>query len=378
MIRASRLTNALLLAGTILTAGCQTLPASGPTANQVRQGARRDPMGFKIVEITAPIVAQLDAETPPPRPGMATLAQVARTDTVGPGDVLIISVFEVGASLFSSSIASAANAEADPGARNATFPAVTVDRDGTVTLPFIGRLAVAGRTPVEVQALVERGLAGKSQNPQVLVAVRDNVANRIFIGGDIRKPGPILLTLGNERITDAIALGGGPAYTSDDMLVRLHRGGRVIDEQLADLTPGGPDDVLLIPGDRIDVLHRPRSFTVFGATNRVSQVSFENSTVSLAEAVARVGGPTDSQADPRAVFLFRYDAHEEPTGPVVTPIIYRLDMMKPASYFLAQRVALRDKDVLYIGNAAALQPSKLIGVINQLFSPIITARAISR
>jgi polysaccharide export outer membrane protein len=378
MIRASRFRQVLLLAGTILTAGCQTLPASGPTGGQVRSGARRDPMGFQIVDITPQLVTQLAAETPPPSPGMATLAQAARTDTVGPGDVLIISVFEVGASLFSSSIASAASADVDPGARNATFPAVTVDRDGAITLPFIGRLGVAGRTPVDIQHLIERGLAGKSQNPQVLVAVRDNVANRVFIGGDIRKPGPILLTLGNERITDAIALGGGPAYTTDDMLVRLHRGGRVIDEQLADLAPGGPDDVLLIPGDRIDVLHRPRSFTVFGATTKVSQVSFENSAVSLAEAVARIGGPTDSQADPRAVFLFRYDAHQGPAGPVVTPVIYRLDMMKPASYFLAQRVAMRDKDVLYIGNAEALQPSKLVSIVNQLFSPLLTARAISR
>jgi polysaccharide export outer membrane protein len=32
-------------------------------------------------------------------------------------------------------------------------------------------------------------------------------------------------------------------------------------------------------------------------------------------------------------------------------------MMSPASYFLAQRLAMHDKDVIYIANAAANQPA---------------------
>jgi polysaccharide export outer membrane protein len=82
-------------------------------------------------------------------------------------------------------------------------------------------------------------------------------------------------------------------------------------------------------------------------------------------------------ADPTAVFIFRYDETIDPASGA-KPVIYRLNMMEPASYFLAQRVAMQDKDVIYIANAAANQPTKLVGVINQLFSPFITARAISR
>jgi polysaccharide export outer membrane protein len=39
---------------------------------------------------------------------------------------------------------------------------------------------------------------------------------------------------------------------------------------------------------------------------------------------------------------------------------------------------MHDKDVIYIANAAANQPSKFVNIINQLFSPFITARAITR
>ncbi len=60
------------------------------------------------------------------------------------------------------------------------------------------------------------------------------------------------------------------------------------------------------------------------------------------------------------------------------PIIYRLNMLQPASYFLSQRFAVRDKDVIYIANAGANRPAKLVSIINQLFSPFVAARAITR
>jgi polysaccharide export outer membrane protein len=53
-------------------------------------------------------------------------------------------------------------------------------------------------------------------------------------------------------------------------------------------------------------------------------------------------------------------------------------MMQPANYFLAQRFAMRDKDVILISNAAINSVSKLVSIGNQLFSPFITARALSQ
>ncbi|MFX8000677.1 hypothetical protein ABTK84_19400, partial [Acinetobacter baumannii] len=73
--------------------------------------------------------------------------------------------------------------------------------------------------------------------------------------------------------------------------------------------------------------------------------------------------------DPRALFVFRYEPG--PDG-AERPVVYHLNMMQAGSYFLAQRFQMRDKDVLYIGNARANQPSKLIQIISQLFTPLVT------
>ena len=176
---------------------------------------------------------------------------------------------------------------------------------------------------------------------------------------------------------DAVALAVGAVASSEDTLVRFARNKKTVEQRLDTIRASSNDNLVLSPQDYIELVKRPRSFTVFGAAGKVSQVSFDTGGVSLAEALARVQGALDSTADPTAVFIFRYDDTIDPaTG--AKPIIYRLNLLDPASYFLSQQVAIQDKDVIYIANAAANQPSKLISIINQLFSPFITARALTQ
>lgn len=307
------------------------------------------------------------------QPTLASLAVDGRTDVVGPGDVLTIGIYEVGVSLFGSGRDQ--GSFYDPSAKGEAFPSIVVDREGTIQLPYVGRLQVAGRTPAEIAVMIERGLRGKSQNPQVLVGVKQTATNVIYVGGDVRKPGRLDITLQQQRLLDAIALAGGPANSAEDTILRFARGSRAVEERLGRIRAGAPDDLVLMPGDRIELIKRPRTFTVMGATSKVSQISFETGDLSLAEAIARSGGPTDTQADPTAIFLFRYEP--ELIGHHEKPVIYRLNMLRPASYFLAQRLAVRDKDVLYIGNAASNRPAKLVAIINQLFSPFLAARALA-
>jgi polysaccharide export outer membrane protein len=366
------------LSGLALLAGCAALPSSGPTAGEIKRGTRdQNELGFKIVDIDPGVVAEIaahDAAADAAQPTLSSLAHEGRNDVVGPGDILGIGIFEVGVSLFGSS--AAGGGVVDPSARAQTFPEVVVDREGTITLPYVGRLDVAGHTTSEIQSMIVRGLRGKSQSPQALVTIKQNLSSTVYVAGDVHQPGRYNLSLQQERLLDAIALAGGATNSAEDTVVRFNRGTHFLEERLGRIRSGAADDLILNPGDRIELLKRPRSFISLGATGKVEQIDFATGDLSLAEAVARAGGPTDAVADPSAVFLFRYDpaapgAHEQ-------PVIYRLNMMQPASYFLSQRFAIRDKDVIYIANAAANRPAKMVNIINQLFSPFVTARALTR
>ncbi len=369
----------LLLASTVALGGCATLPTNGPTAHQVRKGAEHStpPLQFNIVDISPQVVDELRKQDLTLSNGVPTLSQLTvdrAVDGVGPGDVLNVAIFEVGVSLFSSH---QIGEGFDPSAHPQLFPDLTVASDGTIQLPYTGRLQVAGKTPREIEQIIDRALAQKSQNPQAIVTVKTNVTNAAIVSGEVTKPGRLELDLTRPRLLDAIAQAGGSKNSSEDTVVRFSRDGRVVDERLGFIRAASADDLVLAPGDRIELIRRPRSYTVFGATEKASQVSFETGAVSLAEAIARSGGPNDAAADASAIYLFRFDGIPDSpeAGP---PKVYRLNMLNPASYLLAQRLNVRDKDVLYFANAASNQPSKLIAIINQLFSPFVTARAISR
>ena len=361
-----------------LLAGCSTLPSSGPTAGEINRGLKdQNEIGFRIIDIDGPLVDKINtdaAAADAAQPTLSSLAQDGRNDVVGPGDDLAIGIYEVGVSLFGSS--EGAGGVIDPAARAQTFPDVLVAGDGTIKLPYIGSLKVEGHTPAEIQAMIVRGLKGKSQSPQALVVIKSNIASTVYVAGDVHQPGRYNLSLQRERLLDAIALAGGATNSAEDTVVRFNRGPKFLEERLGRIRSGAADDLMLIPGDRVELLKRPRSFISLGATGKVEQTDFETGDLSLAEAVARAGGPTDSVADPSAVFLFRY----KPAAPgeQEKPIIYRLNMLQPASYFLSQRFAIRDKDVVYIANAAANRPAKMVSIINQLFSPFVAARAVTR
>lgn len=364
-----------LAAGLPLAIGaCASLPSSGPTRIEVLSEAQESArLPATLIELDAEALAGL-GQAPAPAERPADLAASGEVDRIGPGDVLQVSVFEIGSTLFSAAGTTAIAGQ--PAAAGTTLPPVTVARDGTILVPYAGRIAAEGKTSDAVAQAILARLRGLSEHAQVTVAVRENLANAVFLLGGVKTPGRIPLSLAREHLLDAIALGGGAVGAPQDVTVRLTRRGRSAEIGLDALLAGAPDDVMLLPGDRIELLSRLQSFTVFGASDKVSEIPFQMRSLTLAQAVARAGGPSDRQADPSAVFVFRWSTPV--AGGAPAPVIYRLNMMRPESYFLAQHFAMRNGDVIYIANARSNQASKLVQIINQLFSPIFTVRELRR
>lgn len=414
--------------------GCATLPSSGPTGRQIVKSAAAPELGFHIVDIDAGVIDAIEHPVATPTVSGA-FALGGRIDTVGPGDVLDVNIYEVGITLFSGQGSSSSSGSFDPAAKVTKLSDVVIDANGFILLPYIGRLYVQGSTPSAIQAKIERGLRGKSQNPQALVSVKTNAFNVFYVSGDVRTPGRYSLGLPHERLLDALARAGGSTNQPNDMVVRITRGSDAMESRLSEVIAGGPLDVPLLPGDRVELFNRPRTFLIFGSTDKVAQVPFGASVLTLAEALARSGGPSERIADPSAIFLFRQapvtaslrgdplrmagaaaasapvtpavgdpappmdnraipTSRSDPAGtrastpvstptsqgpaaprPELKPVIYRLNMTRANALFLSQRFELQDKDVIYIASARANAPTKLAQILGQLFSPLVAVRA---
>lgn len=372
----SRITSSICLAMTL--SACSTLPSSGPTGSEIRKSilAPDDQVGMELVQI-------VDASTLPPVPVVPAieLADLAPppTDMVGPGDVLNIAIYEAGVALFSGSGGGLATREGastfDPSVKMQALPPTRVDDNGDIILPYAGRLRVVGKTVGEIQEQIRVSLQGLSQNPQILVTMSQIITNSVIVSGEVARPGRLVLQTNRETLSDVVALAGGYRGSSKDLTLRIFRRDDNVDVRLSDLVDNPAMDVRAYPGDRFMLINNPRSFSVLGGAGRVENMPFTRSDISLLEAIANSGGSHPQLGDPKAIFVFRYvDDGQGGTKPTV----YHINMMNAGSYFLAQRFTMRDKDVLYFGNSEANQPSKMIQLISQLFSPIMTVVSVAQ
>jgi polysaccharide export outer membrane protein len=147
---------------------------------------------------------------------------------IGAGDVLDITVYEVGVSLFGSttsrlgtptggSAAATIANTAEPGSNTARLPGVRVDDQGYIRVPFVGRVRAAGHTAEELQEMIRRRLKGMSQDPQVLVGINQSITNSVVIAGEVARPGRVVLATNRETLNDTVALAGGYKGDAKDL-----------------------------------------------------------------------------------------------------------------------------------------------------------------
>lgn len=98
--------------------------------------------------------------------------------------------------------------------------------DGTITMPLIGDLAVAGKTPSEVRAEITKKLAQfvKAEAAIVTVAVSGVASYRFTVTGQVQNPGTFSSNY-YVTVAEAVAMAGGPTRFADTGALELIRVG---------------------------------------------------------------------------------------------------------------------------------------------------------
>jgi len=263
-----------------------------------------------------------------------------------------------------------------------------VTRDGAISVPFAGRITVAGRTPLQVQDEIQQRLSQKAIEPQAIVTVAKSVTNTATVSGEVVGGARVPLSVGGDRLLDLIAEAGGAKAPVYNTFVRLSRGGVTVTIPMVQLVSNPAENIYAWPGDVLTLVQLPQTFSVFGATTQNTEVPFGAEKLTLAQALAKSGGLQDLRADPRGVFLFRFEppsvvnalnAPALATGPDGTsPVVYRLNLRDAKNYFYAQRFPMEDKDVIYVANAPLTELQKFFTLVNTITGPVISGVVVSR
>jgi polysaccharide biosynthesis/export protein len=86
--------------------------------------------------------------------------------------------------------------------------AVTVRSDGKISLPLVGEMQAAGKTPKQLQEEIRTKLAGYIADPEVTLVVQEVRSHHYNVLGQVQHPGSFILT-SSTTVLDAIAQAGG-------------------------------------------------------------------------------------------------------------------------------------------------------------------------
>jgi polysaccharide export outer membrane protein len=369
----------LPLAIVAILGGCSTLPRDGPSGASVNAGATTaSALGsYALVPLTFEATERMKQVPPQFFGSLAAGSSDQPADVIGEGDTLAISIFDPSGALFggtlgSGSSSSRTNTTLSGG--NQALPGATVDRSGSVTIPFGGQVRVQGLTSTQAAAAIRRALVGKVANPQVLVSIAGNASNTVNVLGDVRQPGRAPLGVNSDRILDVIAAAGGSARTTDDLTISIQREGRTYTAPLSAVTTEFGENVRLQRGDVVNVQYKPRRFSTFGGLNAVAQVDMPAGPVTLTGALSKVGGLNTNTANARRVLIFRFERPEvaqalginQRATPRGVPVVYELDFSDAANVFAATNMEVMPEDVIYVPLAGAAEMRKFFEVVQSL------------
>lgn len=350
--------------------GCSSLPVAGPSNAAIEQARVTDatPDGIDLIDLDRATVDRISAFRAPQLDKRFADRRPSPILTVGVGDSLVVSIFEAGAGgLFS---ASAGTLSAS--SKSVTLQPQTVSADGNISIPYAGQISVAGRTTAQIQKAIVDKLRDKAIEPQALVTVSSSRSNLVTVDGDVGGAARVPLSSKGDRLLDVIAAAGGVKGAAGEVFVRLTRDGVTASAPLRTLLEDPPQNIWARPGDQIFVYREPQTFTALGATERSGNFPFEFERMTLAQAIGAAAGLNDDKAEPGAVFLFRQERAElvcaikgeHPcAGGGPRPVVYRLDMRAAQGIQLAQRVLIRNYDVLYTANAEGAELYKVLRII---------------
>jgi polysaccharide export outer membrane protein len=256
------------------------------------------------------------------QPTLFTRARTNDAMRIGGGDLLLVTVF--GASDY--------NHE------------VRVAGDGSVNLPFIGPVQVAGLTIREVASDLEERLSegGYFNNPQVGIFVKEYATQGVSVLGEVQKPG-IYPLLGARTLFDVLSAAQGTTQTASDKVSITHRDRSQHPEIIKlsyNVKDSAQSNVPVFPGDTI-VVQKAGMVYVVGDVQKPSGIVMASPTLTVLQAIALAQGTNSNAALDKARLVRK-------TGDGETYIPLQLKQMLAAK---VPDMRVQPDDVIFVPNS---------------------------
>jgi polysaccharide biosynthesis/export protein len=273
-------------------------------------------------------------------------AQSALADTsISPGDILDVQVF--GEPTLSQQL--------------------TVARDGSVTMPLVGRVVVRGMSTTQTATTIASGLKRYLRAPIVAVGIKTEGLYTVLVLGNVKTPGRYTVQPGS-RLSDALAAAGGLGPVNGPLPAARVSVHDVVHEVSLDALLRKGDLTADLPLADASAIYVPAPATirvrVLGAVDHPGDVEV-NQGDRLAVAVAKAGNSANANADLNHIKVTRVAPGGAPS--VVEVNLYRA--LQDGD--LSTDLVLKTDDVVFVPESKRRVDgfSLLLGAIRRLVLP---------
>ncbi len=250
--------------------------------------------------------------------------------------------------------------------RSAESAGSVVGEDGTIFYPFAGVVKAAGRTVEQIRAELTKKLSKYIEQVQLDVRVASYRSQRVYVAGEVAKPGIQLVKDIPLTVLEALNGAGGVTTDADMRNITLTRDDKTYSINLLSLYEGGDlsQNVILKQGDVINVPDNQfNKVFVLGETTlgrgfnvgRPRSVIMNKARLTLNEAISEAGGVIQETADAARIFIFRSGIGKSE--------IFHLDAQSPDALLLAERFPLQPRDVVFVDRVEGIRWNQIISQI---------------
>ena len=340
--------------------GACTLPRGAALQSEIVSESSAEEPSFDVVPVTRAnlkSIATWSASGDQDRYHWIGYARGSTSNIIKPGDLVDLIIWD-----------NQENSLLTPlGQKSVMMNGLRVSPGGAIFVPYVENVRIAGLSPSAARARVQSELEVIVPSAQVQLTLQQGSHNSVDLVSGVISPGTYPLPGRDYTILSLISAGGGISTSMRSPVVRLIRGGHSYQVRANDLFADGKLNTTLRGGDKVVVEEDQRSFTAVGASGREDLIYFPKDNLTAMEAVALMGGLSDSRANPEGVLILReyspYDVRLDGTGPSRAQVVFTMDLTSADGLFAARKFQIRPQDTVMATESPVTAAQTVFGLI---------------